>query len=1724
MADGYINGSSSSGGSVTIAANTGYAISNVSFTYTENKSNRVGGSPTVSPDTHYQYSISSTTGTISLKAGGTAQQSVTFTTTDKCRISAMTVTYSAVVTDSYDIHIGKNNADYTDQSLTNTSGTTWSKTVTLDGSSYYEFKVKKTPAAGDAVWYGNAGKITATTSPAWDFSSGVGSNCKLYTAAAGSYTFSWDASTNKLSITYPAGDHPTKRVYMACGSTTWCDDSPKFFVHSWGVLDYNTQVQQNACNEYYADIIWYNDYFQFTRNSSEATAYNDQNWNYSQNLTYNSSELLWTCTGWSDDKGNFSSSAYSPITYTITFAGNGGSGSMSAIENICSNADQAITSNSFTKTGYDFAGWTANVDVTISSSTVAAGTIIANGATIQNITSDITLTAQWTAKTATITLDNQSATTAGATSVTATYGSAMPSIAANLPAKTGYTFGGYYTATAGGGTQYYAADGTSTRSSSFTAASTLYAKWTQTITLNPGTQGSGSKSPTITYNGTTLTGFTAHTADGYELSGYYTAASEGTKVLNADGTFAAATVTDYITASKWTHAGATTLYAQWEKICTETYFSATTTATDIIDIDAKTSDLTLTLATHNTTVTGGSMSVYNGQSEAKNLITADGFCLTNGDTYFKIVLTEALEAGDVISVDVGKNASSRGIWITTATSRPSSAPDCELTATGSGAGLVPASTYTVTGSDAYHGNTTFYIYRATGSTTYFNNLKIGRVVDCPDAYAVTYNPNGGTGSSTTHDVSEVESIGDLGFTRTGYDFTGWNTNADGSGTPYAVGDAVTGTLTLYAQWEEQCFRVTDAGKNGSSWPKSNGETISDSDIDGTIYGGQIVYTGTETLTGNDTHGLIFNNDEDELTVTLAGSKALVAGTTITITQRGNSSESKATGLKVNGLSMTPASFTNSSANEEYSQTYTVSAGSALDGAKSFTLKWIGTNQLYLKAINIEDCGSCTSISPTLSAATANLYTFPVATSSTLTLGKDGSTGDVEWSVSPSGVVSVSGSGTEVTVTAMAAGTATVTAFIASDGTHCANTVTKEFIVAGGCGVNTFASVTLTGATTATTINATALANAGKKDSGDPEECYKLGSNGKYFGIQLTGSDAFKEGDILVFHMYTKQTYVYLFNTEDAGTLTTEDAVWSKTDLTNGETIDLEIPITAAIATSLNTNKKAVIYRNSNVGQNHCFWSVTLKRYTCPEHVFEYNNKNADGLWSTTANWVDQTGQGVAALPSTDDRVYIKQPVIVDIVNAQASEVMLDQSSTNTGSLEINAGKELAVAQTVKVWDGSNRIATTVNDIVINSTSSAGLGALVMGSHDGTNKATVNFTTRSKGIKDDNTSIAQYVGTPFNDETNILHNWYNSWVYGITYDGSNNIDWERVNEGQGMTPFRGYCVFSADGADHVYWEQGTLNASTTQTISDLNWQSRAGTANLNNENLLANSWMAPIYIKAMQSSDFVNADATVYIFNSTSASAYESGGFAGNYSSYTVNTAEAVIPAMQSFSVFTTGSGASVKLDYDKIVYQPALAGTAVPVPNKVISRERKNDNEANKLRIFVRTESGLGDILYMWEREDFSEAFENGWDGRKMYGESYAPQLYAITTDGAMAVNCVPTYEGVLIGFRAGTDEQTYTFSFEYDADAEPLYLYDKYADAYTRVLSGNTYQFVANDYDAHARFSLTHYMPGVATGIEASATGDQNPEIRCQKILLNERILILRDGKLYDVTGKTVK
>jgi hypothetical protein len=70
------------------------------------------------------------------------------------------------------------------------------------------------------------------------------------------------------------------------------------------------------------------------------------------------------------------------------------------------------------------------------------------------------------------------------------------------------------------------------------------------------------------------------------------------------------------------------------------------------------------------------------------------------------------------------------------------------------------------------------------------------------AYTVTFNANNGTGSTSSQTSGGAINLNANLFTYSGYAFTGWNTQANGSGTSYADGAtyAFTSSITLYAQW------------------------------------------------------------------------------------------------------------------------------------------------------------------------------------------------------------------------------------------------------------------------------------------------------------------------------------------------------------------------------------------------------------------------------------------------------------------------------------------------------------------------------------------------------------------------------------------------------------------------------------------------------------------------------------------------------------------------------------------------------------------------------------------------------------------------------------------------------------------------------------------------------------------------------------------------------------
>lgn len=263
---------------------------------------------------------------------------------------------------------------------------------------------------------------------------------------------------------------------------------------------------------------------------------------------------------------------WSPISYTITYNFNGGSGENCTTSYNIETATFSLCTP--TKTGYTFNGWYSTANFT--------------GSAVSQITKgsygNKTFYAKWTANTYTVTLDANGGTLGTTTSVTATFDSAMPAITATtLPTRRGYTFTGFYDA-ASNGNKYYNADGTSARTwNKANNTTTLYAQWSAnvyTITLWSNPQGSNignannttDANPSTIYqwydNGwynvsnptsatTSISTVTIPTQRGYTFTGFY---DDTTRQIDENGTITVAN--DYY-ADENTDNRTTTITAHW---------------------------------------------------------------------------------------------------------------------------------------------------------------------------------------------------------------------------------------------------------------------------------------------------------------------------------------------------------------------------------------------------------------------------------------------------------------------------------------------------------------------------------------------------------------------------------------------------------------------------------------------------------------------------------------------------------------------------------------------------------------------------------------------------------------------------------------------------------------------------------------------------------------------------------------------------------------------------------------------------------------------------------------------------------------------------------------------------------------------------------------------------------------------------------------------------------
>ena len=531
-------------------------------------------------------------------------------------------------------------------------------------------------------------------------------------------------------------------------------------------------------------------------------------------------------------------------------------------------------------------------------------------------------------------------------------------------------------------------------------------------------------------------------------------------------------------------------------------------------------------------------------------------------------------------------------------------------------------------------------------------------------------------------------------------------------------------------------------------------------------------------------------------------------------------------------------------------------------------------------------------------------------------------------------------------------------------------------------------------------------------------------------------------------------------------------------------------------------------------------------YTCGDIAnFDTPKPTGTSYWSNTANW------GTGELPSLTTDVVLNREFYVDVKNATAKSVTL----TGDAQLIINAGMALTVAGNV-TKDGSQ---TAVGDVVLRSTQALGTGALIMNPATVTvaPKATVEQATKTGKIGTD--WINQHVGTPFSDG-NSYNNWYGSYVYYYDAAGGSWVNVKRNTSDASLVPFRGYNVLRSDAT--TFWMQGTVNLPITDDV-ELSAVKNGGETKT--ENMFANSWLAPINILAMEDADFVNINKVIYIFNAGTPAQYAAlsesnttsvngGTAAAQWMALPIDAVKkdpssftyTVIPSMQGFKVLANAADAKLKLNYDKLVYQPALdlldAGEDLPIkPNLAPEMRHSTDDKPEVLALNVRGESGYGDRVLLFVREDFTNGYDDGWEGSKMTGMSIAPQMYAVSDDGNMSIDAVPAIEGTVIGFRAGQDNN-YTFTFRYEGN-DVLYLNDMLTETSTRIHEGFSYDFTTAEGDIETRFVISHtpFVKTTPTGMD-NVQGDEGQSVR--KLFYQGVMYIIRSGRIYNAEGARIQ
>ena len=474
--------------------------------------------------------------------------------------------------------------------------------------------------------------------------------------------------------------------------------------------------------------------------------------------------------------------------------------------------------------------------------------------------------------------------------------------------------------------------------------------------------------------------------------------------------------------------------------------------------------------------------------------------------------------------------------------------------------------------------------------------------------------------------------------------------------------------------------------------------------------------------------------------------------------------------------------------------------------------------------------------------------------------------------------------------------------------------------------------------------------------------------------------------------------------------------------------------------------------------------IRSKTVTITANVYRHNTFFIEGEWRESDKWS-------CGLPAENEDVIIASNVTIP-----------DNTTITVKNIIQNSNTSITIKpQGVLKIDTINQASNT--NIFIES------NELNTGSFLFKNKKTVDATIQlyskafSEGFKNDvvgnfKNPKWQYVGiitdslTYSTLNTDGITNWMYKWD-----ETQNAVScWsEKLNEASYLYAWNGYCIAQRNEMTYTY-NGNLLNKNHTYNLT---YTSSKYSSDDLGHNLITNSYSAPIDITSLGMDNFVNAEATINIYNTGSYAEWKAqtntvGFNPGQTIAIPINVISKLGPeyprtiaSSQAFFVTSYLGGGQFIVDYEKNVY----SSNSFNNQKRTIS---KDDHQFNVLKINVKS-STSNDRLYLIEHANCTPNFDNGYDAIKLF-DNNGPQIFAINDSIYTSINTDSSLINQRIGFKGDSEYEMYTLTFDIDKlhSYSKLYLYDIITNEYVDILNNETYIFYNFPSYNDARFLIT--------------------------------------------------